>query len=509
MRTQLRSAVLISTLLHLTGQITLAALPREPLEIGHTPQFLFDEWVVDNHWALKYKRQAVQRVVHQATRQGTRPLLQGDQPSHLWVTHDAQAGLFRMYYQANLSSDEAPQGSGQQRRAHTTYIACAESADGLSWTKPDLNLFPWIGHTPNNIVVARADHPKTQTCSPVLLDLPATDRRGYRHVMLYRAKGAGGADYNGIRLIGSHDGLHWDAESDTRIAHLHSDCHNTISFDPATREYIMFCRAKQIYRAFGATMIDTGASRRVARWTSPALWSDWSSRTDRWPQTLLIPDEADSRTHYNFFYGMPTVHRHGLYWGFLSPFRMNDFIHTELAISRDGVSFTRFADRLPVIPYGPDGSWDDTMIFASPSWVEVGDEWWIYYSGWDGPHGTTERTGGIGLARLRKEGFVSRRGPRDGGVVCTRVLNWPGGDLQINADATGGRVRVRVSSPQRLPLPGFDYEDCSPFSGNAVRHTVRWKTRSLNELAGQPVRLEFELVSADLFSFVASSPDDR
>ena len=486
-----------------------AALPVEPIDIGRAPQFLFDEWVVDNHWAIRYKRQAVQRVVHQAVKHGDGPLLSGDQPSHLWVVRDKDAGLFRMYYQANFLVTDDDGNTPEKGRKYTTYVAYAESPDGLSWNKPDLNQFPWLRRSPNNVVVARADNPKTETCSPVLLEVPESDRRGYRWLMLYRAKGAGGGDYNGIRLIGSQDGVHWDADGDTRIAQLHSDCNNTISYDPVTQQYVMFCRAKLIYRAFGETMLDTGASRRVARWTSPTLWSDWSAQVDRWPQTLIVPDERDAETHFNFFYGMPTVHRHGVWFGFLNPFRMNDFIQTALAVSRDGENFTRFASRLPIIPYGEDGSWDDTMIFASPSWVEVGDEWWIYYSGWDGPHGTTERDGAIGLARIRKEGFVSLRGPQDGGVVCTRVLRWPGGDLQVNANATQGELKVRVSSPLRRPLPGFDYEDGESFSGDAIRHTVRWNGRSLNELAGETIRLEFYLDDADLFSFVAAPPEGR
>ncbi len=486
-----------------------ADLPDEPLEIGFSPQFVFDEWVVDNHWAIRYKRQAVQRVVHQAVKHGSAPLLGGDQPSHLWVVRDDEAGLFRLYYQANFANTDKQGKLPEKGRKYTTYVAYAESRDGVIWTKPDLALFPEIRRSPNNVVVARPGNPKTETCSPVLLEVPKADRHGYRWLMLYRAKGAGGGDYNGIRLIGSQDGIHWDADGDTRIAHLHSDCHNTISFDPATKQYVMFCRAKHVYRAFGETMFDTGASRRVSRWSSPALWSDWSAQQDRWPQTLIIPDERDAETHFNFFYGMPTVRRHGVYFGFLNPFRMNDFIQTELAVSRDGVNFRRFPARRPIIPYGEDGSWDDTMIFASPSWVEVGDEWWIYYSGWDGPHGTTERTGGIGLAKLRKEGFVSLRGPRDGGVICTRVLRWPGGDLQVNANATDGELKVRVSSPRRRPLPGFDYDDFQPFSGDSVRHTVRWKNRSMNELKGETVRLEFFLDDADLFSFVAAPPESR
>lgn len=478
----------------------VAQLPTEPLEIGREPQFLFDRHVVDNHWAIRYKRQAVTRVFHQATKHG-QPVLKGDQPSFLWVVRDGEAGLFRMYYQANFRNETSDSDSG---RKYTTRIAMAESKDGVHWSRPDLGFFDFHQAKPNNVVVARADNPAFESCGPVILEVPEEHRRGHRWLMLYRAKGRGLGEASGLHVAGSADGVHWKPDDDQVIAHLHSDHHNTISWDPARREFVMFCRAKHIYRAFGDNMLDTGASRRVARLASPKLWADWMNHQDRWPQTVLIPDEIDSEKHFNFFYGMPARFRYGVYWGFLEPFRMNDFIQTELAVSRDGIHFTRFAGRQPVIAYGKEGSWDDEMIFVSPGWVEVGDEWWLYYSGWDGPHGTSDRTGAIGLARIRKEGFVSLRGPAGGGVVCTRVLRWPGGDLILNADCgEAGVVRVRVSDPGRKPIPGLNYDDCQDFQGNSVSHTVSWQEASINDLKGRLIRLEFFLQNADLFSFRA------
>jgi hypothetical protein len=139
------------------------------------------------------------------------------------------------------------------------------------------------------------------------------------------------------------------------------------------------------------------------------------------------------------------------------------------------------------------------------NWVEVGDEWWIYYSGWDGPHGTPDRTGGIGLAKIRKEGFASLRGPQGGGVVVTRRLIWPGGPLLVNADAREGELKVRVSDMKRRPIEGFDYGQSDVFTGDAIRAEIRWQGRSLDELKGRELRLEFQLRDADLYTFLAGA----
>ena len=317
-----------------------AAPPGEPVKIGAVSQFVFDNYIVDNHWAIKYKREAVRRVFHAAKKHATQPILTGDQPSYLWVVREPDDGRFRMWYQANtqVGTDEA------KGRRFRTDIVYAESPDGIHWTKPALNLFPLNPQKPSNAIIAHADRPQVETCAPCILEIPAESRRGFRYVMLYRAKGVGAKELSGIRVVGSHDGIHWDQRSHTRIAHLHSDHPNTVSFDPVMQQYVMYCRPKHIYRTFRGEMIDTGASRRIARLTSRSLWTDWLEHADQ--QTMLIPDEQDNERNFNFFYGMPTRYHAGIYWGFLEPFRMNDFVYTELVTSHDGIHF----DRLPAGP---------------------------------------------------------------------------------------------------------------------------------------------------------------
>jgi hypothetical protein len=145
------------------------------------------------------------------------------------------------------------------------------------------------------------------------------------------------------------------------------------------------------------------------------------------------------------------------------------------------------------------------MVFSGYQWLDVGDQWWMYYAGWDGPHGTKERSPGIGLLKLRREGFISMRGPRSGGVICTRKILWPGGKLLVNADAADGELSVRVTDARRKVIPGLDYDDCAAFSGDAVAHEVAWQDKSIDSLAGKVVRFEFFLKDADLYTFRASA----
>lgn len=477
-----------------------AQLPEGPIIIERgVPQFFLDDWLVDDRFAIKYKNNAVVHVAHAPTKHEANPVYTGD-CGYVSVARHPATGKFQLWTQVH-ERVEKEGGNFSSRYA----IAYAESDDGLAWTAPKLGLHEWQGSKDNNIVIrgpknARASGPQ------VLLTLPEKDRHGFTYILTYRTGGAG-KDEDGIRLVGSNDGIHWDPGSEMRLKHLHSDTLNSIVYDADRDRYVMTCRAKDRYRRFNGAMIDTGASRRISLLESDELWTEWEGS----PTTLLIPDEIDAEEDFNFFYGMPMHHYAGIYWGFLWVFRMNDPIHTELVTSRDSIHWKRAPKRVPLIPRGPEGNWDDGMTFGGPHWIEVGDEWWFYYAGHDGAHESKERTAAIGLATCPKERLVSLRGPaKGGGVVVTRLLQWPGGDLFLNVGPAGegdSKVTVRVSDAIRDPLEGYDHEDCEPFSGDAVRHRVTWADgRSMKDLEGRVVRLEIFLENADLFTFVAKKP---
>lgn len=480
------SALLVLSLAHVAGSDTTpAGRPQAvpTLTIGSTPQLFVDNFIVDNTWALKQKTEHVERVFHAPRKHAANPLLKV-QGGYVCVARDPETGSFHMWYQTHIA------GNDEQRTQYA--VAYATSRDGLEWTVPKLGLHDWQGTKANNVVITG---PRRRASGPWLLDVPVRDRRGYKFLLSYR-------DSDGTHLIGSNDGVHFDAGSDHRIQQLHSDTQNAIVYDPHQQQYVMYCRAKAVYRAFGEEMIDTGESRRIARIANKDLWGDWPKEAEN----ILLPDELDVKQRYHAFYGMPTKEYAGIFFGFLWPFRWNDRIHTELAWSRDGIHFERHPLRARLVDYGPADSWEDEMVFAS-HWVEVGDEWRIYYAGWDGPHNVKERTGAIGLATVRKEGFISLRGPRGGGVVCTKVLRWPGGKLFLNADAKEGKITVRVSDPNRKPVPGLDHADCAEFKTDSTAAEVKWKGQSIGELKDKPIRLEIFFQNSDLYSFRADVPE--
>lgn len=469
--------------------LAISSMAAEPLEIGHAPQFFLDDFLVDNRWSLKPKREEVLRVFHTPKKHDRNPLISGD-AGYASVARDPESGLLKLWYQTYKWRKPGEPGSDYA-------IAYAESSDGLTWKLPELNLFEWKGTRANNIVWMGKGGRRAS--GQQVFEAPEKDRRGYRFLMEYHTAGVRGVE-GGLRIVGSQDGIHWDEAGDSLLVPISSDTVNSIVFDEVAGEYVMFCRAKDRYLVGGEKdVLNQGESRRISRISGKDLWRKWTGS----PESILIPDELDMERGFNRFYGLSAKRHAGITWGFLWPFKLNTDIVTELTWSRDNWHWQRFPTRPRLIELGPEGTWDDGMVFGSADWQEVGGEWWLYYSGHDGPHESRERKAGIGLATIRKEGFISMHGPPGGGVICTKLLRWPGGALMINADASKGEMRVRVSDARRKVLPGFDYSNGATINNDSTAHEIRWGAKSMDELKDKVVRLEFFLRDADLFTFRA------
>ena len=117
-------------------------VPQEPVEIGTTPQFFIDDYIVDNRWALNYRRESpemVLRVFHPMQKHPENPLIDmgKDGPSWPSVLRDPDTGRFRLWYQANLLVEDPKPGAGGVYRVG---IAYGESDDGIHWRLPNLSL---------------------------------------------------------------------------------------------------------------------------------------------------------------------------------------------------------------------------------------------------------------------------------------------------------------------------------------------------------------------------------
>jgi hypothetical protein len=144
----------------------------------------------------------------------------------------------------------------------------------------------------------------------------------------------------------------------------------------------------------------------------------------------------------------------------------------------------------------------------------VGDELRFYCSGrGHDANGRGPEILSTGLATLRRDGFASLDAGPDGGVVITRPIKFSGRHLFVNVDCPEGELRVDILREnvdnfreRREPIiEPFTQGRCIAVRANSTRHRVQWEAvEDLAPLAGQPVRLRFQLRNGRLYSFWVS-----
>jgi hypothetical protein len=274
------------------------------------------------------------------------------------------------------------------------------------------------------------------------------------------------AGYRSIRTASSPDFLHWENAADltykdSSVEHLY------------TNQIAPYFRAPHILIGFPTRYVERG----------------WSPSMRALPELERRQQRAAAHLRYG------TALTEGL-----------------LMASRNGVHFERWNEAfLRPGPQRPD-TWLYGHQFIAWHAVETKsalpgapNELSLYASegSWHGKGNAIRRY------TLRMDGFVSVSAPLGGGEVVTKPLTFDGSQLEINfSTSAAGGIRVELQDAGGKPIPGFNLADCNLQFGDQLDRTVSWKAgTSVSPLAGQPVRLRFELKDADLYSFRFATGD--
>ena len=403
-------------------------------------------------------------------------------------------GGYRMYY-SNLAVPK-----GKDREYSKVFVA--ESDDGFLWTKPDLNLVDWRGDSRNNIIIA----------PPHVLDAPSVvaDPSGdipYRLIAYEREGEAGGSEVQrGLFAYSSRDGLAF--ERSPKPFMVTGDRTNIVTQKEDGR-FLVYTRHKDMMRLTG--------TRSVYRITS-ADFQEWTS-----PELVLKPDLVDEPEVE--YYGMSVFRRHGWYLGLLEYWHSEiDCIETYLVFSRDGAKWNHPEPRRPFI--AADHEWNRKWSSCASNGPVIMNEQMVFHFGgrWVSHHfDSAQQDGVIGFASLPLDRFCGLEGTT-GGLVETIPIEWPGGDLVINADTRPfydshpahcrGRISVEILDAEGAELADWSGDRSATFSGNTHSRgrvesgVIRWPDgRSLDKLKGIRMRLRFKLDWSRLFTFLAGKDD--
>ncbi|MCP4815177.1 MAG: hypothetical protein GY888_21930 [Planctomycetaceae bacterium] len=188
-----------------------------------------------------------------------------------------------------------------------------------------------------------------------------------------------------------------------------------------------------------------------------------------------------------------------------------DVMNYYIATSRDGSSWDLnwVYNGQPLVPRGPAEAFDKDLIMPASTIITHQGKHWIYYGGANERHGTPEvvfqRDHAIGLATLRRDGFVALRAGNQPGIVITKPFKLIGDRLSVNVDAGMGEIRVEVLDVHGQPIASYTGNNAPRASGvNDLTWQPRWKSVSnLAALRNQVIRLKFTLQNARLYAFQA------
>jgi hypothetical protein len=409
------------------------------------------------------------------------------------VLRDPSDGRFKMWYLTGPYADGMIEVRGRQALGNITLLGYATSEDGVSWDKPVLNQLDVAGSPANNLI----DIGRTN-CEgmAVLYDEhdPDPDRRYkgfyWEHggVDTFREwKGNtiwGEGEGDGMWMSFSPDGVCWRDCGHNPVIAMGSDSTQSLVWDPTLEKYVVFGR-------MGA------GGRKVAR-----AVSDDAVHFEA-PQLVFEADEWDEEGTQ--FYGMPLNIYEGVYVGMVWVYRegVDGTIDTSLATSRDGVSWHRVLDRQTFLSLGEAGGWEDGMARVTQNFTVVDDRIYLYYGGVQGAHtgrkySTVERQHQpmLGLATLRRDGFVSVEAGAEEGFLLTHPVPLEGDELHVNAECRGG-LRVEVTDDTGWPLEGYTAE---VGAGDFLDATLAFD-RPLALLSDREARLRITLREANLYSY--------
>ena len=423
------------------------------------------------------------RLPHATTQDAANPLLPADQP---WEHSNMQmygtvtqvpGGPWQLWY-----TTIAPPGN--------TRVAYAESDDGLTWRRPPLTLLPDNGK-PTNLVLAGNPHG-----TAVMRD-EADPNPQRRYKML------AGLDPSGaISGLTSPDGIHWKPISAYPVITTDPDCPIGL-FRGHDGRFVALHRVR-----------NTG--RRVCRSES---WDfrHWSSEA----HMVLEPGPLDDCQTQ--FYGMGAAlygsFEIGTLWIYhtdtddTGPWKMHGWQDTELTYARGGYATHRAAPLHAFINRGKPGDWHQGNIQASTQPVFLPHEIRYYFVGTEARHQpsweeSTKRAG-IGMARLRPDGFISlEAGAQPARLISKRLaLRTPG--VFLNAVTRPGVwVRVAILDAENREVPGFGFADCQPFTGDATGAPVVWSGDPARILPDTPWRLSVTASQASLYSLWNLDPGE-
>ncbi len=466
--------------------------PPEVIDVSVGRQLFVDEFLIEET--------ELKSEYHKAKKFEGNPVLYPEKP---WETkgnpvacpksggvwYDEDEKNFKMWYEGSWCRN----------------MCYATSKDGINWERPDLGIvegtniiLPYKhGETDDILPFANDTTYLRPDSTTVFIDYDAP--REERYKLFLRMPGWG--NYKGI-IGASADGINFN---NLAIAGVVGD-RSTIFYNPFRKKWIHSVRSQFWEGEFHRSRI----YYECDNFFDAANWD--KDKEHYWLKT----DELDIPNPYigeaTSLYNLDCVGYESIMLGMFQTHygpdndtcaksgapKITDLIPM---YSRDGYNFSRPCRESFINSSMYEGSWDRGYV-QSVGGVTVinGDELWIYYIGFSGDKSKKTEKEGItsgmyaggatGLAKLRRDGFVSMNGK---GTLFTRKLTFED-KVAMFVNATG-KVQAQI-----LDDKGCEIALSRVFDGDSTKAEVIFENFDVSTLNNKVFRIKFT-VDGKLYSF--------
>ncbi len=457
---------------------TGSAAAGEAIDIGSRLELFVDQFLIDSMQGTALELHAP--IPAESVLELSKPW-EGRFCGYTTVIKDGE--LYRMYYRGLPMSGK--DGSDNE----TT--CCAESKDGIHWTKPNLGIYEVHGTRENNVIIAN-HAPLSHNFSPFLDTRPGVAAEE-------RFKALSGTGSSGLVAWVSADGRHWSKlREEPVLTDGAFDSQNLAFWSESEGCYVCYFR------------IFTDGFRSVARAVSPDFvnWTqegemDWGDT----PREHIYTNETLAYFRAPHIY-IAVAARFMPGRRVISAERMaemggdagysGDCSDAVLITSRGGTKYDRTFMESFIRPGLGYENWTSRTNYPVYGIVPTDDgEMSLYVN-----RNYGQDTAYVQRLTLRTDGFVSVNAPYAGGEMLTNPITFAGKQLVVNyATSAAGSIWVEILDAADTPIEGFSQADADEIIGDEIERTVSWKGNTdVRALAGTTIRLRFVMKDADLYS---------
>lgn len=408
------------------------------------------------------------------------------------IWYDEKDRKFKMWYLAGA-------GILHKEDSQTFYTGYAESEDGKRWTKPALdiwnqtNIVDTCNRDAATIWLDKQEKDPSKRYKMFNVERRPTDRR-WQFILKY-----------------SSDGIHW-TEGVAQSGDLYD--RSSAFYNPFRDVWALSMRYGTKVSSRSRSYLENkdpetavSFAHRIRKGVPDKNMVYWFTPSDKEPRHPKFPEvnsgiyNFDAIAYESIMLGLYSVWQ-GPENGVCAKLGIQKKNEIFLGYSRDGFHFYRPSFQPFMAVNETEGAWNwGNMQSINGVPLVVGDSLYFYSSGrqrnkimWDSYTST-------GLATLRRDGFVSMHGDKDG-YLLTEKIQFDGTYLFVNADVKG-TLAVEILDADGKTLEGFTKKDCVTVKKtDQTKLLITWKKQQdIASLTGKVVRLKFYLNHADIYAF--------